>query len=107
MADVDMVVLSKRMSYALRHHPEELGLALAADGSVPVRELVAALNEHYPWPRPVTEADVARVVAHGSKRRFAAEGGGVRALYGHSFAGAVEHEEAEPPPSFRNSSHLV
>lgn len=73
--------LSKRMSHALRHAPDEYGLELAADGSVPLRDLVVALRTS---KQPVTEEDVRRVVAGSDKRRFTIIGGRIRAQYGHS-----------------------
>lgn len=91
------VRLSKAMSKALRHRPERLGIELAEDGSVGLATLVRALNERGGWPREVTERDVLEVVEHGSKRRFAVEGGRIRALYGHSLARRVALEPAAPP----------
>ena len=37
------------------------------------------------------------VVKHGSKQRFAVEGGRIRARYGHSVPLAISYEYAEPP----------
>ena len=107
MQDIDLTRLSKRMSFALRHHPERLGLEPDARGYVGLDGLVAALNSQYTdWPRPVTGDDVAEVVAHGSKQRFELDGRRVRARYGHSFGRRVEHEAAEPPAVlFHGTSH--
>ena len=96
-SDIDMRRLSKAMSYALRHRPEEFGLSLDGRGAVGLGELVDALNARGRWPRPVTPDDVAWVVANGTKQRFALEDGRIRARYGHSFSRRVELEEAEPP----------
>jgi len=58
MPTINYVSLSKAMSKALRHRPERIGIALAPDGSVELRELVHALNQRGGWPRTITEADV-------------------------------------------------
>ena len=78
-SDIDMRRLSKAMSYALRHRPEEFGLSLDGRGAVGLGELVDALNAHGRWPRPVTPDDVSWVVANGTKQRFALEDGRIRA----------------------------
>ena len=41
--------LSKEVSYALRHHPEEYGLVLDAEGWVALDMLVDALRAHGGW----------------------------------------------------------
>ena len=94
---VNYVSLSKAMSKALRHQPERIGITLAPDGSVDLGEFVDALNRRGGWPRTITEADIMQVVEHGTKRRFAVEGGRIRARYGHSVPLAIAYERAEPP----------
>lgn len=44
MKDYELVRLSKRMSYALRHHPDEFGLELSSDGSVEIGRLIEGIN---------------------------------------------------------------
>ena len=44
MKDYELVRLSKRMSYALRHHPDEFGLELFSDGSVEIGRLIEGIN---------------------------------------------------------------
>ena len=97
MPAINYTSLSKAMSKALRHRPERIGLTLASDGSVALAELIEALNEHGGWPRMLDEADVMWVVEHGSKQRFAVEGGRIRARYGHSVQLPIAYEHAEPP----------
>lgn len=94
---VNYVSLSKAMSKALRHHPERLGITLAPDGSVALDVLLRALNRRGGWPRRLTEADIMQVVEHGSKQRFAVEGGRIRARYGHSIALEEAYVPATPP----------
>ncbi len=97
MGELNYVSLSKAMSKALRHRPERLGISLAPDGSVELRVLIDALNRRGGWPRQITEEDVMQVVEHGTKQRFAVEGGRIRARYGHSIPLRVEYQKAEPP----------
>lgn len=97
MSELNYVSLSKSMSKALRHNPERLGITLAPDGSVELSVLVDALNRRGGWPRQVTEDDVMHVVEHGTKERFAVEGGRIRARYGHSIPLRVEYRKADPP----------
>ena len=44
MKDYELVRLSKRMSYALRHRPDEFGLELSSDGSVEIGRLIEGIN---------------------------------------------------------------
>ena len=44
MEDERMIRLSKRMSKALRHRPERVGLTIDPDGWVPVADLLNALG---------------------------------------------------------------
>ena len=98
MPVVNYTSLSKAMSKALRHQPERIGITLASDGSVAMSELIDALNRRGGWPRELTEADIMRVVEHGTKQRFAVEDGRIRARYGHSVPLAIDYEPATPPP---------
>ena len=81
--------LSKFCSGALRHFPDDVGLALDDAGWVAVRELVAAVERKYDW---ADREAVAGVVATDPKGRFertavdSDDGERVRAAYGHSVA---------------------
>ncbi|MBR3225633.1 MAG: RNA 2'-phosphotransferase [Atopobiaceae bacterium] len=97
MDTINYTSLSKAMSKALRHRPERIGITLSPDGSVEVDVLVRALNQRGGWPRAITADDIAHVVKHGSKQRFAMERGRIRALYGHSIPLAIAYEPAQPP----------
>ncbi len=86
--------LSKRLSYHLRHHPEEIGLALGPGGWVDVGELLAALARN---GVPVTRAELEEVVAWNPKQRFALDGDRIRANQGHSIEIDLQLAPAEPP----------
>jgi putative RNA 2'-phosphotransferase len=83
------VRLSKRLSYHLRHHPEEIGLTLQPGGWANVGELLAALH--------ITREELEEVVAWNPKRRFALEGDRIRANQGHSIDVDLQLAPAEPP----------
>lgn len=92
--DRDLVRLSKRMSWALRHSPRDAGITLDDGGWVPVVDLLAALD--------MSRADMDAVVAGNDKRRFAVEVDAtgremIRASQGHSVAVDLGLPPADPP----------
>jgi putative RNA 2'-phosphotransferase len=92
VADPDVVRLSKRLSYVLRHRPDSVGLTLDDAGWVDVDELLAALG--------MTRDELEHVVATNDKRRFAFDQAGtrIRASQGHSVAVQLGLAPVEPPP---------
>lgn len=101
--------LSKFLSGALRHFPEDVGLSLDDRGWVAWTDLVAAATDRYPW---ADETAVEGVVPTDPKGRFERDGGGprppgsrttagdadrVRAAYGHSVAVDLEPTDAPVP----------
>jgi putative RNA 2'-phosphotransferase len=93
---MDYVKLSKTISHALRHAPEEYGLTLDAQGWTPVETLLAALRHREYW-KSLSEADLHAVQAANAKQRFEIAGGRIRALYGHSIAEKIEKLPQTPP----------
>lgn len=92
----DAVRLSKRMSRALRHAPDQFGLELDQAGWVPVDDLLAALR--------VTRLDLDVVVAGNDKQRFAIQCGAdgtevIRANQGHSIPVDLGLPPQRPPPT--------
>ncbi|MFG1673671.1 RNA 2'-phosphotransferase [Micromonospora sp. NPDC049282] len=90
----DLVRVSKRMSLALRHRPDRLGLTLDRAGWVSVADLLAALR--------ISRADLDEVVAGNDKQRFAVEPGPdgvdrIRASQGHSVPVDLGLTPAVPP----------
>lgn len=84
-----MIRLSKRMSKALRHQPERVGLTLDPAGWVPVADLLNALH--------ISAADMHEVVAQNDKKRFTIDGDRIRANQGHSVEVALGLPNAIPP----------
>ncbi|NEK60011.1 RNA 2'-phosphotransferase [Geodermatophilus sabuli] len=87
----DVVRLSKRMAYLLRHAPASAGLTLDAAGWVDVDDLLLALG--------VSRAELDHVVATNDQRRFAVDGTGtrIRASQGHSVAVDLGYPPEAPP----------
>lgn len=95
MDDGRTVKVSKYLSKHLRHQPERIGLTLDPAGWVEIDTLLAAAAAH---GFPVTRAELDHVVAVNDKRRFAVEGGRIRASQGHSVEVALGLPPATPPP---------
>ncbi|MGY1803051.1 RNA 2'-phosphotransferase [Blastococcus sp. SYSU D00922] len=87
----DVVRVSKRLSYVLRHHPESVGLTLDDAGWADVDELLTTLR--------LTREELEHVVAANDKQRFAfdATGRRIRASQGHSVAVDLGYAPATPP----------
>ncbi|MCW2699247.1 MAG: phosphotransferase KptA/Tpt1 [Blastococcus sp.] len=93
---MDVVGISKRLSYVLRHQPGSIGVTLDDAGWTDVDALLNALAGH---GLPLTRAELDHVVATNDKRRFAVDESGtrVRASQGHSHRVDLGYV-AEPPP---------
>jgi putative RNA 2'-phosphotransferase len=94
---VDVVRVSKRLSFVLRHRPDSIGLLLDGAGWADVEELLTALAVRgTALSRPELEC----VVATNDKRRFAFDPTGtrIRASQGHSVPVALGYAP-EPPPA--------
>ena len=88
--------MSKRLSYALRHRPDSVGLVLDHAGWVDVDELLDALAAS---GLRLTRAEPEHVVATNDKRRFAFDDTGtrIRASQGHSLAVDLGYAAQQPP----------
>ncbi len=83
------VRLSKRMSYFLRHHPEDAGLEPDAHGFVRLEGLAEAVG--------AKRSEVEEVAARDEKGRYEIAGEMIRATYGHSIPVEPPDEVCEPP----------
>ncbi len=88
------VKVSKYLSKHLRHQPDRIGLALDENGWVEIDALLAAAAAHR---FGITRAELDHVVAVNDKRRFAIEGGQIRANQGHSVDVDLDLPPASPP----------
>jgi putative RNA 2'-phosphotransferase len=93
---VDVVRVSKRLSYVLRHQPGSVGLTLDDAGWGDVDALLVGLAVHGPM---LTRAGLEHVVANNDKQRFAFDDTGtrIRASQGHSRAVDLGYSAQEPP----------
>ncbi|MFG2308921.1 RNA 2'-phosphotransferase [Streptomyces sp. NPDC048566] len=94
MDDRRMVTVSKYLSKHLRHQPERIGLTLGEGGWVEIDALITAAAAH---GFRFTRAELAHVVDHNDKRRFAVEGARIRASQGHSVDVDLGLPAATPP----------
>lgn len=95
--DENLIRLSKSISHALRHKPEDYGLQLDPEGWVPVEMLLDALRKRRSawWQASVT--DIERIIAESEKQRFELKGDRIRAFYGHSTSEKIEKQPVVPP----------
>nr|BBH90583.1 putative RNA 2'-phosphotransferase [Thermosporothrix sp. COM3] len=94
---MDLKRLSKTISYALRHHPDEFGLQLDVQGWVSLDALLAALRKRRAEWRHIGEDTIHMVMANADKQRFELRDGRIRAYYGHSLPAKIQREAAPPP----------
>jgi putative RNA 2'-phosphotransferase len=94
---MDVVRVSKRLSYVLRHQPESIGITVDDAGWTDVEALVAALVAH---GLPITRSELDHVVTTNDKRRFAFDESGtrIRASQGHSRPVDLGYVPESPPP---------
>ncbi len=90
----DQVAKSKLLSKVLRHRPQLVGIELDAGGWVAVETLLAALALH---GRPVSAAELDRIVSGTDKRRFELLDGRIRAAQGHSVPVDLQLTPVTPP----------
>jgi putative RNA 2'-phosphotransferase len=85
--------ISKFLSYVLRHAPQELGLALDAEGWTDYSDLSRKLCEKF----DIVDADIRRVIAENPKKRFTLSGDRIRAAQGHSVEVDLGLKPQSPP----------
>lgn len=88
--------LSKEISYALRHAPEEYGLTLDEQGWVSVEDLINALRKRERYSGLILQ-DIVDMIRDSEKKRHEIAGDLIRALYGHSTEEKIKKTAVEPP----------
>jgi len=88
--------LSKEISYALRHAPQEYGLTLDEQGWVPVEDLINILKKREKYS-DLTLQDIADMIQASEKKRHQLIGDRIRALYGHSTEEKIKKDSIRPP----------
>lgn len=89
-----MVSISKALSKTLRHDPARVGVSLDSAGWVDVDELLAAFGRK---GMAISPEELAYVVEHSDKQRFALADGRIRANQGHSVEIDLGLEVKTPP----------
>lgn len=97
--------ISKTISYALRHKPEEFGLTLDNEGWVDIDVFIEAFANHS-HPIHISENDIKAIIDSSEKKRFEISNGKIRATYGHSTKSRIEFSETVPPDIlYHGTSH--
>lgn len=90
----DVVAVSRRLAYVLRHRPDSVGVELDPAGWVDVDELLAAMSSHGPR---ITRDDVEAAMTRIAKQRFELDGERIRAAQGHSVEVDLGLQARVPP----------
>ena len=93
----DLIKLSRTVSHALRHAPEEYDLLLDSSGWVEISILLSALKKNNSRWNDLSRDDLDLMAAAGEKQRYEITDSHIRAIYGHSVSTPIEYEEKEPP----------
>ena len=98
MASLDYALMSKTISFALRHRPQDLGLVLDKEGWCTVQDLLAGLAAH---GLPLTQPQLQDIVARSDKQRFAlsSDGTRIRANQGHTTKSVDLTFQKKHPPA--------
>ena len=103
---MNLVDLSKEISYALRHAPWEYELELDEQGFVPIAQLLHAFNESNSYEKEITQADLEQIIKQSDKKRHEIVGDKIRALYGHTLPQIIKKEPGIPPTIlYHGSTH--
>ena len=94
---MNLVELSKTLSHALRHAPEEYDLNLDDEGWVETNLLLKALGEKNPEWQSLEAKDLEHMISQSKKKRHELEGEYIRAIYGHSVDGKFRKDDQKPP----------
>lgn len=89
-------VLSKEISYALRHNPQQYGLKLDEDGWADLAQLLESLRNDHRFSN-LTEADIIKMIEFSEKKRHEIANDKIRAVYGHSISKKIERKPCNPP----------
>jgi putative RNA 2'-phosphotransferase len=86
--------LSKFMSGALRHFPDDVGLSIDAQGWTNYDSLVDTATDKYAWATP---RHIQAVVETDEKGRFERQANQIRAAYGHSIDVTLDATDSAVP----------
>lgn len=87
--------ISKTISYALRHKPEEFGLILDHEGYTELSEFIEKMNREADLG--LTVELLASLLERSDKTRWEMTNEKIRAVYGHSIKQKIEKTAVTPP----------
>lgn len=89
--------LSKTISHALRHAPNEYGLHLNDEGWVEIVLLLKSLGEKRIEWQNLKLDNLIEMINKSEKKRHEIDGNYIRAIYGHSVDGKFQNSSKKPP----------
>lgn len=93
--------LGRFVSGALRHFPDDLGLAMNQHGWVDVDVLVDAMRTRYKWSN---KEKLFSIIESDEKGRYEVKGNKIRARYGHSVDVDLDYDENTLPELYYGAS---
>ncbi len=93
--------LGRFVSGALRHFPDDLGLAMNQHGWVDVDVLVDAMRTRYKWSN---KEKLFSIIESDEKGRYEVKGNKIRARYGHSVDIDLDYAENTLPELYYGAS---
>jgi len=90
--------LSKTLSHALRHAPDEYGITLDENGWTDLNELVEKFKELQGYSH-ISINDILNAVQGSGKKRHEIKANRIRAIYGHSTAKKILKAKSKKPPA--------
>jgi putative RNA 2'-phosphotransferase len=93
--------LGRFISGALRHFPDDLGLAMNQHGWVDLDFLVDAMRTRYKWS---TKEKLFSIIESDEKGRYEIKGNKIRARYGHSVDVDLDYDENTLPEVYYGAS---
>jgi putative RNA 2'-phosphotransferase len=101
---MDVVTVSKFLSYILRHNPDSIGMSLDRKGWLDIDVIIERAKEYKGYD--LTRELIIKAVAENNKKRFEVEGNRIRACQGHSIEVDVELKFAKPPTKLYHGTAL-
>jgi putative RNA 2'-phosphotransferase len=93
--------LGRFISGALRHFPDDLGLAMNQHGWVDLDVLVDAMRTRYKWSN---KEKLFSIIESDEKGRYEIKGNKIRARYGHSVDVDLDYDENTLPEVYYGAS---
>lgn len=93
---MNYIDLSKEISYALRHAPQEYSLNFDEQGWVDLGDIISALKKKKKYSN-LEVSDIEKMILTSEKKRHEILDGRIRALYGHSVEQKIIKEPVMPP----------